>query len=113
MSQQAAREAAARAFDVDPCLATAEALSVATYGTEDWWTPDGISTRNGFRCCALWVAHVRALDATRLHGRVHLTVGHRPLCRPSLPQWFGTDIVTQITCPECLTALGRAVGGDR
>ena len=113
MSQQAAREAAARAFDANPCKDTADALNGACYGTEDWWTPEGHPIRNGFRCCALWVAHVRALDATLLHGRVHLTVGRRPLCRPSLPQWFGTDNVTQITCPECLSALGRAAGGDR
>jgi UDP-glucose 4-epimerase len=63
MSQHAEREAAARAFDANPCPATAEALSVAVYGTEDWWTPDGTTTRNGFRCVALWVAHVRVLDA--------------------------------------------------
>lgn len=61
MSQQAAREAAARAFDANPCKDTADALNGACYGTEDWWTPEGHPIRNAFRCCALWVAHVRAL----------------------------------------------------
>lgn len=63
MSQHAKCEAAARAFDANPCRDTADAINSACYGTEDWWTPQGTPTRNGFRCVALWVAHVRALDA--------------------------------------------------
>ena len=82
MSQQAAREAAARAFDANPCKDTADALNGACYGTEDWWTPEGHPIRNGFRCCALWVAHVRALEhGDRAHAKHYAGAKrHKELC---------------------------------